>query len=403
MRKLIIIFLAYLFPILLFADGPVFVWVKVNGKLTAKRVTFAGLTYPTTDGTNGQVIVTDGSGNLSFASALTGVGYWTLNTGYLYPSILSNKVGIGTTTPARALHVYDGYGNYPARFSGLAQCHVELNANGYDQSGFRFGTGAKAMWYLDWYGNDASRRFRIRDSTATEILTILSGGYLGLNKTAPNVELYIGDSGIDGDTKSRIVSAATDRGEIIIGDLSQASNSKFWAIHSSDSNLRISPFDDAYSRASYNMTLKRSTSLQFRGDGTTSDSLLVTSGWIKSKLDTVREVTTFFLDQPDSVESDTLWFLHNIIGKTLTIEKIAVRSDLDSVNFIFVYTGEGGTGSGRTDSVATITQGGSMWYGSSTSFDASTISDNSQLGFVKISENCSFVAITVRTRYLKGI
>lgn len=29
----------------------------------------AGLRYPTTDGTNGQAVVTDGSGNLSFGSA----------------------------------------------------------------------------------------------------------------------------------------------------------------------------------------------------------------------------------------------------------------------------------------------------------------------------------------------
>ena len=43
--------------------------LDVNGSLKA-----SGLTYPTSDGTNGQVIVTDGSGNLSFASQSGGGG-----------------------------------------------------------------------------------------------------------------------------------------------------------------------------------------------------------------------------------------------------------------------------------------------------------------------------------------
>ena len=42
---------------------------NIVGSLTAK-----GLTYPTTDGTNGQAIVTNGSGTLSFGNAGIGKG-----------------------------------------------------------------------------------------------------------------------------------------------------------------------------------------------------------------------------------------------------------------------------------------------------------------------------------------
>lgn len=47
--------------------------IEVKGSLTIGE-----LTYPSTDGTNGQVLVTDGSGNLSFADAGSGGGIITV-------------------------------------------------------------------------------------------------------------------------------------------------------------------------------------------------------------------------------------------------------------------------------------------------------------------------------------
>jgi hypothetical protein len=38
-------------------------------------VTIAGITYPTSDGTSGQVLVTDGSGALSFGTAASGQAF----------------------------------------------------------------------------------------------------------------------------------------------------------------------------------------------------------------------------------------------------------------------------------------------------------------------------------------
>jgi len=40
-----------------------------TGALTASTATIAGLSFPSSDGSNGQAILTDGSGNLSFGAA----------------------------------------------------------------------------------------------------------------------------------------------------------------------------------------------------------------------------------------------------------------------------------------------------------------------------------------------
>jgi len=161
----------------------------VTGKLKAK-----GLTYPTSDGTNGQVLVTDGSGSLSFASALSGVGYWAKSSTFVYPSTIGDWVGIGTTNPLRKLHVVSS-SYYPARFVGLSHTIMEIKANGDYQSGFRLGTLLKDFWYWDWYGNDVSKRMRIRDSTGVdEVFTILHGGNVGIGDTAPDSLLSVGGS-----------------------------------------------------------------------------------------------------------------------------------------------------------------------------------------------------------------
>ena len=45
--------------------------ISASGDTTTSALTVAGLAYPTTDGTDGQAIITDGAGNLSFATATT--------------------------------------------------------------------------------------------------------------------------------------------------------------------------------------------------------------------------------------------------------------------------------------------------------------------------------------------
>jgi len=50
--------------------------------------------------------VTDGSGTLSWQAAKSDVGNWAISGNNLH-STVSGNVGIGTTRPARALHIND--------------------------------------------------------------------------------------------------------------------------------------------------------------------------------------------------------------------------------------------------------------------------------------------------------
>src|SRR5210317_1195451 len=95
-----------------------------TGTLTA-----SGLVYPTSDGTNGQVLTTDGAGTISFASVPAGytdsdvetyldggtstptfstatvTGDLTVDTDTFYVDSTNNRVGIGEIAPRKVLHI----------------------------------------------------------------------------------------------------------------------------------------------------------------------------------------------------------------------------------------------------------------------------------------------------------
>jgi len=73
---------------------------RVTGVLTANNFTANDLTYPTSDGTAGQVLSTNGAGVLSFVNAITDVDQWRLRADVSTNGVLTNfeRSAEGTAT-----------------------------------------------------------------------------------------------------------------------------------------------------------------------------------------------------------------------------------------------------------------------------------------------------------------
>jgi hypothetical protein len=143
-----------------------------TGTLTA-----SGLAYPTSDGTNGQALVTDGSGTLSFSTIQ---GYTDsdvetyLNTSEIYTDATNNRLGIGTDSPLSKLDVA---GNVR-----ISDGFLEFDKP--SVYGFRF------------LQNDAGNDLSIQQGDANNAnyvtrLNIGSTGNVGIGTTSPDVQLEV--------------------------------------------------------------------------------------------------------------------------------------------------------------------------------------------------------------------
>ncbi|MDY8137942.1 tail fiber domain-containing protein [Aquimarina sp. 2201CG5-10] len=146
---------------------------------------------PNTDGTSGQVLSTDGSGEISWTTVTTTdnlgnhiateniqlTNNWISNDGEnegIYVATDGN-VGIGLTNPGQQFHVYgDGQGRFENSTNGR---YLDLN------------TGSAT---LDMYNGS----FNINRFSTTDIILGLGGGNVGIgNNTAPTYQLDVTGTG----------------------------------------------------------------------------------------------------------------------------------------------------------------------------------------------------------------
>jgi hypothetical protein len=71
----------------------------IDGKIYADGFQMA------TGAVSGYMLISDASGNASWADTSLISGYWTLSSTNLYPDSLAYKIGIGTASPISKLHV----------------------------------------------------------------------------------------------------------------------------------------------------------------------------------------------------------------------------------------------------------------------------------------------------------
>ena len=161
--------------------------------LTATNsITGASIAYPTTDGTNGQAIITDGSGGLSFGtidastdgiitSGVTTIIQSQDDTNVIHVNN-SAQVGIGTASPATNLHVYHPSSHSEIRVGTGGSSDAKVPAVSFNNTVVEWGIGVKADNHLHIRENTASYASRV---------TIADGGNVGIGTQAPSALLDV--------------------------------------------------------------------------------------------------------------------------------------------------------------------------------------------------------------------
>ena len=141
--------------------------------LNSTGLEVAGLTYPTSDGTNGQALVTDGSGNLSFSTVsggVTGISSSADATAIYINS--SEQVSLGTSSPDSLFHV-----------ESSSTTAITIQAGTNSSASLRLKNDA-VDWDVNCQTND---NFAIYNQTASaERLVIDGSGFVGFGGATPS-------------------------------------------------------------------------------------------------------------------------------------------------------------------------------------------------------------------------
>ena len=138
------------------------------------------------DGSNGQALVTNGSGTLSFASV--GVSGISSSADATAITIDANeKVGIGTGSPAQTLHVNSGASNVVARFESSDSIAV---------ASFKDNNGEAEIGNI---GNDIGFF-----PAGAEKARLTSGGNFGIGTSSPNAYSNVTTMTVNGTNQGRV-------------------------------------------------------------------------------------------------------------------------------------------------------------------------------------------------------
>ena len=176
-----------------------------TGLNVAGTTVLSGLTYPTSDGTTGQVLQTNGSGTLSFGtiSGYTDSDVETyLNTSAIYTDPTNDRLGIGTSNPSYLLDVESASGTDNV-------LNVRNPSTSWGEYALaRFQTDTKDQRFIDlgYYRglSEPERAFIINGQSSNRLFTILeSTGYVGIGTDSPSHGLTVSDDVNSGNASMR--------------------------------------------------------------------------------------------------------------------------------------------------------------------------------------------------------
>ncbi len=152
---------------------------EIDGSVSNELITSFGV-----NGTSDSLVIVEAGNTWNVPlTSFSAASKWTENAGNLYPTTLTNNVGIGTSTPSTKLHIVDSVSLRP-------EVLLETFAGNF-KIGYRYKT-ALAEWSMG-QGEATGQQFRISDiQTGTTPFVIEQGsGNVGIGTTSPESMLHV--------------------------------------------------------------------------------------------------------------------------------------------------------------------------------------------------------------------